>query len=245
MRAISEASLPITLSQLCMQTRIPKATLARIVAELIKDSYVQALPGRHALIPGPSAIRLGLGTLSNGQFRRECRAILHSIVARLGENCNLTIRDGESVAYVERVATNEVLRLHIEPGTRAPLHCTAGGKLFLANLSTEEIDRLLSVMPLTRMTAATITDPTALKQELLRLRKLDIGTDKEEYVAGMIGLAVPVRAESGDILAALVCHATSARTSMTALEQHIPLLKKAAQSIALLFTEETSHTTPA
>ncbi|MEO6986594.1 MAG: IclR family transcriptional regulator [Paralcaligenes sp.] len=235
LRAISEAFLPVTISQLGLLTRIPKATLSRLVTELIKEGYVLPLPGRRTLVPGPSAIRLGLGVLGNGQFRRECRAVLHNVVGRLGENCNLTIRDGECVSYVERVGTNEMLRLHLEPGTRAPLHCTAGGKLFLANLEQDEQSRLLRIMPLKRMTPATITDPEVLKQELQRLKKLGIGIDNEEFVVGMIGLAIPVRAANGTILAAFVCHAAAARTPLTALERHIPLLEASAKALADLF----------
>lgn len=236
LRTISEASLPITLSQLGLQTRIPKATLTRLVTELIREGYVLVLPGRRALVPGPSAIRLGVGVLGNGQFRRECRAILHSLVDRLGENCNLTIRDGDCVSYVERVCTNATLRLHLEPGEQAPLHCTAGGKLFLAHLEESERNRLMRIMTYQSMTPATITDPEALKLELQRLRKLGVGIDDEEFIVGMIGLAVPVRAPNGTIMAALVCHAASSRTSLSVLQRHIPLLETSANILARLFS---------
>jgi len=242
LEAVSEASLPITLPQLGLRTRIPKATLARLVAALVGGGYVSMLPGRRELVPGPGTARLGLNALGNGSFRRECRAVLRAVVNRLGETCNLTIRDGDCVTYVERVEAEQMLRLHLEPGTRAPLHCTAGGKLFLAQLEDAEQARLLQSLTLKRMTPATITQPEVLQLELRRLRKLGIGIDNEEFVVGMVGLAVPVCANDGRTLAALVCHAAAARVSLPKLEEHLPLLRASAKTLAALFGETAAPT---
>lgn len=239
LEVISEASLPISLPQLGLRTYIPKATLSRLVAVLISSGYVSMLPGRRELVPGPAAALLGVHTLGNGQFRRECRAILRNVVSRLGETCNLTVRDGDCVTYIERVESDHMLRLHLEPGTRAPLHCTAGGKLFLSQLDDAELDRLTPSHTLKRMTPATLTQPEALRHELRRLRKLGIGVDNEEFVVGMVGLAVPIKSPDGSTLAALVCHAATARVSLPKLEEQLPLLRSTAKTLAELFRADS------
>lgn len=228
---VTESSLPISLSQLGARTRIPKATLARLVAALVSGGHLSRLPGKRDLVPGPATVRLGALALGNGQFRRECRAILRSVVNRVGETCNLTVRDGDNVMYVERVEADHMLRLHLEPGTRAPMHCTAGGKLFLSQLGDEEQARLLPTLTLRRMTPATIVRPEALGEELRRLRKLGIGLDDEEFVAGMVGIAVPVFSPQGDSIAALVCHAAAARMSLEKLKDQLPFLRATAKTL--------------
>lgn len=240
LEVIAESSLPISLPQLGLRTHIPKATLSRLVASLIGGGYVSMLPGRHELVPGPAAALLGLCTLGNGRFRRECRAVLRNVVTRLGETCNVTVRDGDLVTYIERVESDQPLRLHLEPGTRAPLHCTAGGKLFLAQLDDAEQDRLLKILTLKRITPATITQPDALRSELRRLRMLGIGVDNEEFVVGMVGLAVPIQTGEGTILGALVCHAAAARVSLSKLEMQTPLMRTAAKALADLFGMNTA-----
>jgi hypothetical protein len=74
--------------------------------------------------------------------------------------------------------------LNIEPGSRHPLHCTAGGKLFLAQMNLLERKELLDRLVLTRMTPHTLTDRRALEKELDRLKEKMIGEDKEELFAG-------------------------------------------------------------
>jgi DNA-binding IclR family transcriptional regulator len=76
-----------------------------------------------------------------------------------------------------------------------------------------------------------------LQLELRRLRKLGIGIDNEEFVVGMVGLAVPVCANDGRTLAALVCHAAAARVSLPKLEEQLPLLRASAKTLAALFGE--------
>lgn len=230
--AVCDASIPISISQLIQRTEIPKATLARLVGTLVTSGYLSYVPGRRNLIPGPRSARLAIRALGNGHFQRACRAVLRDTVVTLGETCNLVVRDGDSVMYVERVETDAPLRMHLEPGTRAPLHCTAGGKLFLSQMPPADRDRLLSVYKLERRTLTTYVNFADLVRELERLRKLGIGVDNEEFVAGMVGIAVPVRAtDNGALLAALVCHAASARATLRELEDKLPVLRAAAQKI--------------
>lgn len=231
--AVCDASMPISGPQLVHRTDIPKATLARLVTSLVSSGYLSYVPGRRELVPGPRSARLGIRALGNGPLRRECRAVLRDTVARLGETCNLVVRDGDSVIYVERVETDAPLRMHLEPGTRAPLHCTAGGKLFLSQMDPGDSARLMSVLKLDRRTPGTIVEASVLVRELERLRKKDIGVDNEEFIAGMVGIAVPVRStDNGSLLAGLVCHAASARATLAELEMKLPILRSAAQRIA-------------
>jgi len=243
LEVVSGSLLPMSLAQLSQRADIPKATLARLVAEMTSSGYLSLVPGRRELIPGPRATRLSMGVLGNGQFRRECRAVLREVVGQLGETCNLTVRDGDRVMYIERVETQAPLRLHLEPGVRAPLHCTAGGKLFLAQMEPAERERFLGLIGLESLTPGTITDRAALGRELDRIRKLGYGVDNEEFVCGMVGIAVPLRLPGAQqTVAALVCHAAAARSSLARLEKWLPVLRQSALQLAdCLGKDATAH----
>ena len=88
--------------------------------------------------------------------------MLRSLVDVLGETCNLTALDGDTVLYVERVETIEPLRLEMRPGMRVPLHCTASGKLFLSQLNALERNAMLARLTLKKMTYRTLTDAQLL-----------------------------------------------------------------------------------
>ena len=231
--AVGDASIPVSISQLAQRVEIPKATLARLVANLVASGYLSFIPGQRVLVPGPRSVRAALRTLGNGYFRRECRTVLREVVNKLGETCNLVAMDGDCVLYIERVETGAPLRMHLEPGARAPLHCTAGGKLLLSHMETAERTRLVGMLRLERMTLHSIVTPRELTLELERIKAQGWGEDNEEFVAGMVGVAVPVLPpDRAEAVAALVCHAATARASLRELSGNMPTLKLAAKRLS-------------
>jgi DNA-binding IclR family transcriptional regulator len=236
---LAAAGHPFSLSQLSSRLLIPKATLMRLIDALEARSYVTHMPDSRgadrAIALGPRAAQLALTTLANSTFTRACRSLLRTLVDALGETCNLTVLDGDTVLYVERVETTEPLRLHMQPGTRVPLHCTASGKLFLSQMAPAERGLAIRRLQLKQMTYRTLTDADLLEAELDRLAVRGIGVDNEEFVRGMVAIAVPVRnVEDGHVLAALAVHAPTARASLEDLLKAVPKLKETAVRIGPL-----------
>ncbi|WP_025600672.1 IclR family transcriptional regulator [Burkholderia sp. WSM2230] len=236
---LAAAGQPFSLSQLSSRLQIPKATLMRLIESLEARGYVTHMPDSRGadrgIALGPRAAQLALATLANNTFTRACRSLLRTLVDALGETCNLTVLDGDTVLYVERVETSEPLRLHMQPGTRVPLHCTASGKLFLSHMAPAERGPTIRRLQLKSMTYRTLTDPDLLEAELDRLATRGIGVDNEEFVRGMVAVAVPVRnAEDGHVLAALAVHAPTARANLEDLLKAVPKLKETAVRIGPL-----------
>jgi DNA-binding IclR family transcriptional regulator len=229
---LANATQPLTLSQLASRLDVPKATMMRTLEHLQRHGYVLRTPfDGGAYVPGTAATRLALAALRNNALIRVSRATLGKLVATTGETCNLVVPEGNNVVYVDRVETEEPLRLQLPPGTRAPMHCTASGKLFLSHLSLFEQRRLLSAMPLKKLTPKTITDPPALEIELARVAKCGIGFDQEEFVRGMVAIAVPIQASDGKVVAAVACHAPVARKSIDDLLEYVDALNDAASAL--------------
>lgn len=232
---VAAASHPITTSQLATRLQIPKATLARLLEKLVANNFLRTLPGERGFVPGQRATQLALSTLGNSAFKRDCRAILRALVQAIGETCNLTAFEEDRVMHLERVETQEPLRLHIEPGSRHPLHCTAGGKLFLACMSRLERTDTLNRLTLTRMTPRTLTDRAALEAELDKLFAQGLGLDNEEFIHGMVGIAVPVLTDTKRVSVALVCHSAIARAGVADLMKFLPQMKESASKLSGLF----------
>jgi DNA-binding IclR family transcriptional regulator len=236
---LAAAGQPFSLSQLSARLHIPKATLTRMIESLEALGYVTHIPDSRGadrgITLGPRATQLALTMLANSTFTRSCRALLRGLVDALGESCNLTVLDGDAVLYVERVETNEPLRLHMQPGMRVPLHCTASGKLFLSQMTSAERALILARMQLKAHTYRTFTDATLLGAELDRLAFRGLGIDNEEFVRGMVAVAVPVRKPGGNgVLASLAVHAPTARASLDDLLKNVPKLKETAARLAPL-----------
>lgn len=239
LEALAAAGQPHTLSQLAARLHIPKATLLRLIESLETRGYVMHMPDSRGhdrgIALGPRAAQFALAALSNNTFTRGCRSVLRTLVDVLGETCNLTALDGDTVLYVERVETTEPLRLEMRPGMRVPLHCTASGKLFLSQMNALERNALLARLTLQKMTYRTLTDAQLLAAELDRLAARGVGIDNEEFVRGMVAVAVPVKdAASGRVLAALAVHAPTARATLNDLLENVQKMRDAATRLAPL-----------
>lgn len=236
---LSEASHPMTLAQLGRLMQVPKSTLMRLLRSMEMRGYVLHMPDERGFVLGVQSTALALRTLRGSNIRRECRAVLRGLVRKLGETCNLTVPDAGRVLYVERIDTSAPLRMHLQPGVWVPMHCTASGKLFLASMSLLERRAVLANLPLARSSPRTIVDRQELEAELDKIAKRGVGIDNEEFVRGMVAVAVPVRGNDDKLVAAIACHAPTARMSLDQLLTSVPELRAAAEAMrSVLFPEQ-------
>ncbi|MFV0283858.1 MAG: IclR family transcriptional regulator [Castellaniella sp.] len=235
---LSAATLPQTLTQLARRTGLPKSSLLRALNEMERASYVTRLPGRGGYVTGARTHELGLAILRAPQLLRACRAVLSRLVEITGETCNLNTLSGDTVQYLARVESPGHLRLqlHMEIGSHVPLHCTASGKLFMALMRSTEQRALLDRLDLPRMTPKTFTRPETLLLALQPIREQEMGIDDEEFIIGMVAVAVPIRDQAGKMIAALACHAPTAQVSLEDLRGKACLMRQAAHELGRILS---------
>jgi DNA-binding IclR family transcriptional regulator len=235
LETVAQADGPLALAEVMAATKLPKATTHRILGLLEAAGMLAREPDGTRYAPARRLATLALAVLTNATWRAPRHAILQSLVEEIGETCNLTLLDGTEVVYLDRVEAAWPLRLHFQPGSRVPVHCSASGKLLLALLPARERRRILAALPLSRHTAATLTDRRALEDELKRVRKERMSTDNEEYLAGTVCVAVPVESRERRIPAALAVHAPTTRMTLEQALRHVPALRRAAARLADTF----------
>ena len=228
---IAKHGTPLSLEEVSQKLALPKPTAFRILSLLHTASILQRHPVSRRYTIGPRLFLLGLD-LWPSSMQTQWHAALQEAVDALDETCNLTILHGNEVLYLDRVETSQTLRLHLEPGTRVPLHCTASGKLFLSQMSPAQRRKLLGNGPLTRYTAHTITDLDALDAAVDIVRHTGVGTHDGELFEDSVAIAVPINDQAGRLHAALAVHAPSSRASIESCLAHLPILRAAADKIA-------------
>ncbi len=149
----------------------------------------------------------------------------------MGEHCQIGVVSGTDVVYVDSVRGARGASLQFEPGERAPIHCTSTGKLFLAELDDASLSSFLGNRPLPRHTASTVTDPAALCDQVREVRRRGWASTDGEYVAGVVGCAVPIRDRKGAMLASMAVAIPEARTKCRALHRVVPALRDTAKAI--------------
>jgi len=232
---VAESSRALTVSDLLEELDIPKPTVHRITSQLEEAGYLQYEPNNKRLTIGPKLKNIGFDVLTNRASTAPRHAILKALSEEIDETCNCTMLDGDHTVYFDRVESDYAYRIDLKIGSRLPLHCTASGKLFLANMPAGQRKKLISAAPLKQFTKRSITDPVQLEEELKRIKRDGIGVDDEEFLPGMVALAVPVFNAKNEMCFTIAVHAPSIRKPLILLKQYIPSLKRAAASMSALY----------
>ncbi len=242
---VAGAKTPPTLDELTRSSGLPKPTVFRILGLLARGGFIQRESVEKRYTIGQRTSALSFQVQVNSPLRAQRHAVLVRLVEEIGETCNLTMLDGNEVVYIDRVETNATVRLHMHSGTRVPLHCTASGKLFLANMSAPEMHRLLGPGPFRRYTERTVIDPAGIERRLTKIRSTGVGTDVGEYLEGSVCVAVPVRDANGRVHATVAAHGPAPRMTLKKGYGFLPALHAAAAAIAgTLLPERTAKTPP-
>jgi len=232
LEAIARHDTPPQLSEICREVELPKPTVYRILTTLEHAGLVGREPGSKRYACSERMSALAVETLVRSPARGSRRAVLEELVEQLGETCNITIPNNNSVLYLDRIETGWPLRTTFSAGSKVPLYASASGKLFLSYLPKRSRERFLRVTPLIRHTQKTFTDPARLGREFAAIRSNGYATDDEEYLSGICSLTVPIRDADQRVVAAVEVQAPVSRLRLEEAIEFLPQLRQAADAIA-------------
>ena len=228
---------PLTVTELAARCGYPVPTVHRLVAQLERRRLVRRALGSKKVLVGPALVRLGTAVVDAAMKSDRVHQVLVALAGSLREPCHLGVRSGDEIVYVDSARTVRSSGLQFEEGRRAPIHCTSIGKLFLADLTDEDLEWWLGHAEITKVAPASITSKQKLKAVIREVRQSGWAASNEEFAPGVVGCAVPVRLGSGELLAGLGVSVPSARTSFSKLRSFVPALRAAAADIAEEFAD--------
>lgn len=221
-----------SLQALVEQTGLPKPTLHRMLQQLEAAGLLQREDdGRH-YGTGTRLRRLAENLLLNDTHHGARHAVLRHLVEEVGESCNITALSGDEVIYLDRVETAAPLRFYLQPGSKVPAHCSASGKMFLAQLSPAQRRRLLAHASLTQYTPRTLTDLDQLEGEIKRVRQYGYAFDDEEFLPGLLCLAVLVPDAAGRSNLCVALQGPVMRLDTRKALRLLPALQRAAAALS-------------
>jgi DNA-binding IclR family transcriptional regulator len=223
-----------SLQRLVEETGLPKPTLHRMLQQLEAAGLLQRESDGRLYGTGVRLRRLAENLLLNDSHHGARHAVLRHLVGEVGESCNITALSGSEVIYLDRVETAAPLRFYLHPGSRVPAHCSASGKVFLAQMTPAQRERLLAHAPLERYTANTITDAAALEREVERVRRDGHALDDEEFLPGLLCIAMAVPAGAGRSNLCVAIQAPVMRASAETAKRWLPPLRRAARALSAI-----------
>lgn len=180
------------ISDLSTRLAMPKATVYRFLQTMMAQGYVRqdAQSERYGLTM--KVFELGTKALQYPELVDLAKHHMQMLADKTGETVHLgTLIDSE-IIYVHKVDSRHMLGMYSRVGRRAPLHCTAIGKVRMAWEHPDRRALILKDAEFTQYRDTTIVEPAAFAQELERVKAQGFGEDREEFDEHIRCLGVPI-----------------------------------------------------
>ena len=179
------------------------STIHRILDTLKHWGYVEQDPHTQKYQLGLKALELGMAKLHQMDLVREATPYLKELVNQCNETVHLGVLEEGEVLYLAKEESSQTIRMISYVGKRAPLHCTALGKVLLTYLPEEERKKILGQKELHHFTEKTITDGKELEKELNKVKEQGFAIDRGENEKDVHCIAAPIRNHQGKAIAAI------------------------------------------
>jgi DNA-binding IclR family transcriptional regulator len=219
------------LTEMSRATGISKPIVHKILRTLIDEEMVvqNADTRRYRLGPGILAYA--------GQHQSQlgpaviARPHLLELWKCTNETIHLCLRSGRLAMIAQVLESGQTLRVSSRLGERAPLHCTAAGKTFLAFGGPELIHQAIED-GLTPLTPQTITDPVRLDEEMRSIRSRGYAIDREEIKPEFCAVSAPIFDYTKSCVATVVVATPPSRFDDRRIDEILPHLFQASEKIS-------------
>jgi IclR family pca regulon transcriptional regulator len=227
-RAFDAEHRELGLSEVARAAGLTRAAARRFLLTLAELGYVSSADGKFSLTP--RVLELGYAYLSGLTLPEVAEPHMEELVARVNESSSISVLDGIEIVYVVRVPTRRIMSITLSVGTRLPAYATSMGRVLIASLADDELERRLARIDVRPLSPYTVKDVDALRVVLAKVRKQGYAATDQELEEGLRSLAVPIHDVSGEVIAALNVSVHASRSTMSVLRRNFlpPTLQTAA-----------------
>ena len=211
----------LTNSQLAKMLGLHKSTITRLVYSLVEAGFLRRDPktGEYSLTY--RLFRIGSVYINQIGFRSEARPLLAELAASIQETVHLAVLNDFEVFYIDKVEGAQSVGMMSRIGNKSPAYCTGVGKILLAFLDGNDLERYLRTVELKRFTPNTIINPEELKLHLQRIRRQGYTIDDSEHEADIKCVAAPLYDTSGKVVASISIAGPGFRINRQRIEKEL------------------------
>ncbi|MEL6207973.1 MAG: IclR family transcriptional regulator [Pseudomonadota bacterium] len=229
---LGKSDRAMTATEINEQLGLPKQTIHRLCTTLERNGFLMREATSKRLYPARRLRDIGSGLLHSSRHHIARRQILSDVAREVRETVNFVVPGDDGMSYLDRVETDWAFRIQLPIGTSVPFHCTASGKCFMASLAPKARRRFVAALRLEPLTSATHTDAGALLEDLAETARLGYALDREEFLEGMVAIAVPILDPAGRFVAALAFHGPTQRLALEGIVARVGVLRAAADRLS-------------
>lgn len=225
----------IGLADLSKRVRLHNSTTFHLVKTMVSLGYLRQIKDSKRYRIGRPLFALAASALDEMEMVSMATPVLDDLARETGESSHFAARMSDAVVVMARTPGPGAFQLTDRVGVVRPAYCTALGKVILAALRSDQLDRYLARIELKPLTSKTITDPQRLRREIDEVRRAGIAFDDGEFDHEVRCAAMPVRDFSGQVVGAIGISGPVWRLSIQALQNHARNLAEAARRLSEAF----------
>jgi DNA-binding IclR family transcriptional regulator len=223
----------VSLGEIAESLDLDRATAHRLLRTLVSERVAAQDPdSRHYRFSAAAWIQMAPYLAGGSALTQAAQEIVDALAQRTEATCILSFIDETRRSMVAAMHALSPRPLRLDPTTvsSVPAHTVGAGKCFLAGLSEDEFEEWLKG-GLPQSTDTTITSVEQLREEIAQVRAQGYGFSRAEAIAGVFGLAVPVRDDAGRVFGGLALGTTEPDVAQK-LTTWLPLLRRGAKAIS-------------
>jgi DNA-binding IclR family transcriptional regulator len=225
----------ISLAELSKRVGLHNSTTFHLVKTMVTLGYVRQLKDSKRYRVGRPLFALAASSLDDVEMVSMATPILEDLSRETGESGHFAVRMGDSVVVIARTSGSGAFQLTDRVGVIRPAHATALGKIVLAALRPEQLDRYLERAELKPHTPKSIVEVASLRREIEEVRRAGMAYDDGEFDAELRCVAVPVRDFTGQVIGAIGISGPIWRLSLQVLQGRAKLVQAAADRLSADF----------
>lgn len=189
---LSEVAIrePIGLRELSRLTNMSPAVVSRFVQTFEKHGFIKK-DENGKLTLGYELYYLGKMVESRQGFKKIIYDELKKLQQELNETIHLVERRGKHIVFTERFQSDHVLQYVPNIGQMYPLPYGATGKVFMAHMEKEEVEKILDEYQ--------VEEREKIWSEIERVKQKGFAMSNQERFKGLIGYAFPIQDDTGVI----------------------------------------------
>lgn len=231
LRAFTREHPALILSEVAQSASLTAATARRCLHTLEELGYVMR-NGRSFLLR-PKVLELGAAYLEAMDIETLTRTTLEEIARQTGDSAAFTVLDGHEIVYLARASVRTLMRLEAHVGSRFPAYPTSMGRVLLAGMNPQRLEKYLREAKLEKLTEHTVVDAKKLAKLLEECRRNGYAAVEDELAYGVVSVAVPVFDPARRVVAAINNSSHSKKIGKAKLvRERLELLQGASAAIS-------------
>jgi DNA-binding IclR family transcriptional regulator len=225
----------IGLADLSKRVGLHNSTTFHLVKTMVSLGYIRQEKDTKRYRVGRPLFALAASSLDEIEMVNLAAPVLEDLSRETGESAHFSVRMGDAVVVIARRDGPGAFQLTDRVGVVRPAHCTALGKIILASLGNDQLERFLRRSELKPSTEKSITKVPALRREIEQIRRTGVAFDDGEFNLEVRCVAVPVKNFTGQIIGALGISGPVWRLSLQMLQARAKVVQAAADRLSLEF----------